>query len=267
MGARTPLDALVTDALTAESTGWSPVLGIGVDAVELARFSRVLARTPRFVDRVFTPAEVAYARRRRDPTERFAVRFAAKEAVLKAMGQGLWSCPLTDIEVVRADSGEPAVVLHDAAAALATAAGVRRWAISLTHTEVQAVAVAVAFGSTGAEPGPRAVVRIRASDPAASVAFYRDEVGMAPAPGPGTQLALGSLTVQIVAAGTDGAPTHAGAGPIELHLEVDDLATRTGTGGVGQVVGDGEETPRTVVLADPDGVVVRLVERRGTLSP
>lgn len=265
------LAARVDHALVATELGAAPVIGIGVDAVELERFARVLARTPQLVERVFTPAEAAYARRRRDPTERFAVRFAAKEAVLKAMGVGLWSCALTAIEVVRADSGEPSVALHDGAAALAAERGVSRWAVTLSHTDAQAVAVAVAFGAGagagGVSAGPPAVVRVRASDPAASLSFYRDEVGMVPVAGHEARLVLGSLTVEVVAAGSDGAPAYARSGPVELHLEVDDLTGRTGAGGAEPVVGDGDETPRTVVLADPDGVVVRLVERRGTLSP
>ena len=76
--------------------------GVGLDAVELDRFREVLARTPGLVDRLFTPDEVAYARKRTDPTERFAARFAAKEAVMKALGIGLGECGWHEIEVVRA---------------------------------------------------------------------------------------------------------------------------------------------------------------------
>ena len=78
------------------------MIGIGTDLVELDRFRLAMARTPRLLDRLFSAEERAYAERRRDPTERYAVRFAAKEAVMKAMGCGLWQFPLRDIEVVRA---------------------------------------------------------------------------------------------------------------------------------------------------------------------
>lgn len=121
------------------------MIGIGTDLVELDRFRLALSRTPRLVERLFSEAEQAYASRRRDPTERFAVRFAAKEAVLKAMGAGLWQCPLREIEVVRAESGQPTVVLHGKAAALAAARGVAEWRLTLTHTATVAQAIAVAL--------------------------------------------------------------------------------------------------------------------------
>ena len=121
------------------------MIGIGTDLVELDRFRLALERTPRIVDRMFSDAEQAYARRRRDPTERFAARFAAKEAVMKAMGVGLWKFPLRDIEVVRADSGEPSVLLHGKAAAVAAARGVTEWRFTMTHTDRVAQAIAVAL--------------------------------------------------------------------------------------------------------------------------
>ena len=105
-----------------------------------------LARTPTIVERVFTADEAAWARSAKDPSERFAVRFAAKEAVLKSLGVGLGSTPLRAIEVVRADSGEPSIVLHEPAAALAAERGVVRFHVSLTHTSSVAAAVVVASG-------------------------------------------------------------------------------------------------------------------------
>lgn len=122
------------------------VIGIGADLVELDRFRVALERTPSIVERLFTPAERAYAERRRDPVERFAARFAAKEAVLKALGVGIGGMAFREIEVVRARSGEPAVVLHGAASDLAAERGVRRWLLTLTHTERVAQAIAVALG-------------------------------------------------------------------------------------------------------------------------
>ena len=121
------------------------MIGIGTDLVELDRFRLALARTPGLVDRLFSPDEQAYARQRRDPTERFAARFAAKEAVLKALGVGLWRLPLREIEVVRAESGAPSLVLHGRAAELATECGVREWRLTLTHTATMASATAVAL--------------------------------------------------------------------------------------------------------------------------
>jgi holo-[acyl-carrier protein] synthase len=121
------------------------VIGIGTDLVELDRFRLALQRTPRIVERLFSDAERAYALKQPDPTERFAARFAAKEAVLKAMGIGLWQFPLRDIEVVRADSGQPSVVLHGRAATLAAEQGVTSWRLTMTHTDRVASATAVAL--------------------------------------------------------------------------------------------------------------------------
>jgi holo-[acyl-carrier protein] synthase len=120
------------------------MLGVGLDAVELDRFRRTLARTPGLVERLFTPGEVAYARQRHDPTERFAARFAAKEAVLKAMGLGLGACGWHDVEVVRAEGGQPSLVLRGRALAAAQARGITTWHLSLTHTGATASAIAIA---------------------------------------------------------------------------------------------------------------------------
>lgn len=121
------------------------VIGIGTDLVEIERFRLALQRTPRLPERLFSEAERAYAARRRDPTERLAARFAAKEAVMKAMGVGLWRFPLRDIEVVRATSGAPSVRLHGGAARLAAQRGVTEWRLTLTHTATLAQAIAVAL--------------------------------------------------------------------------------------------------------------------------
>jgi holo-[acyl-carrier protein] synthase len=125
------------------------VVGIGTDLVDLDRFRIVLARTPTIVGRLFTEEEQAYARSRRDPTEPLGVRFAAKEATLKALGVGIGSVPFRDIEVVRASSGEPALRLHAGARALAGSRGVATWMVTLSHTAhlAQAVAIAMAGGA------------------------------------------------------------------------------------------------------------------------
>ncbi len=140
--------------MSAALDGVAAVVGIGVDAVDVGRMAAVLDRSPGFTARVFSDAERAYADRRADPSERYAARFAAKEAALKAMGVGLWSCPLRDIEVVRAESGAPALALHGAAAQLAHDRGIVRWVLTLTHTDVLALAVAVAFRAVGAAEPP-----------------------------------------------------------------------------------------------------------------
>jgi len=125
----------------------SEIVGVGVDLCEVARMRQTVARTPGFVRRVFTQDEQDYSMRARDPAERLAARFAAKEAVLKALGAGIGSSPLRDVEVVRAPSGAPTVVLHGAAAALAAERGVTAWKVSLTHTKTMAEAVAIALST------------------------------------------------------------------------------------------------------------------------
>jgi holo-[acyl-carrier protein] synthase len=121
------------------------VIGIGLDTVDIERFRGVLARTPRLKQRLYLPDERAYCELRNDPTERYAVRFAAKEAVMKALGCGLGDIAMIDIEVVRAESGAPSVRLHGSALARASALGVTRWLLTLTHTDREAQAIAVAL--------------------------------------------------------------------------------------------------------------------------
>jgi holo-[acyl-carrier protein] synthase len=121
------------------------MVGIGIDAVEIDRFRAVLARRPRLAGRLFTDGERAYGARAHDPAPRLAARFAAKEAVMKALGVGLGAFAFRDVEVVRAPSGAPSLVLTGAAAALAERRGVAGWRVSLTHTDRMAEAVAVAL--------------------------------------------------------------------------------------------------------------------------
>lgn len=119
--------------------------GVGVDVVDLDRMQRVLGRRPRFEERCFSPTERRDARRRPDPTPGLAARFAAKEAVMKALGVGLWRFGLRDVEVVRQPSGAPELALSGRAAALAAERGVAAWRCSLTHSDTVAVAVALAL--------------------------------------------------------------------------------------------------------------------------
>ena len=112
------------------------MLGVGIDLIEIERVERALERRPRLAERLFTDAELAYSRERARPGRHLAARFAVKEAVIKALGQGL---PPKDIEVV---SGEPPTLrLHGQAADLA---GDTEIVISLTHSRESAAAVAIA---------------------------------------------------------------------------------------------------------------------------
>ncbi|HYA67271.1 MAG TPA: holo-ACP synthase [Acidimicrobiales bacterium] len=132
--------------MTARASGTSggAVSGIGVDAVDVGRFRALLERRPGVVDRLFTTSEYAYAAVSHDPAPRLAARFAAKEAVLKALGVGIGAADFRDVEVKRDENGAPLLELAGRAAALAAERGVARWHVSLTHTDTVAVASVVA---------------------------------------------------------------------------------------------------------------------------
>ncbi len=121
------------------------MVGIGIDAVEVERFRRFLERRPAAASRLFTDDERAFGARARDAAPRLAARFAAKEAVMKALGVGIGAFAFREVEVVSAPSGAPSLVLHGAADALARRLGVEEWRLSLTHTDALAQAVAVAL--------------------------------------------------------------------------------------------------------------------------
>lgn len=124
------------------------VVGVGTDLVDIDRFRRVLARTPRLADRVFTDTERAYAGSARDPVPRLAARFAAKEAALKALGVGLGGARFAEIEVERRSGGEPALLVRGSAALRARERGVEGFLVTLSHTDhlAQATVIAVASG-------------------------------------------------------------------------------------------------------------------------
>lgn len=114
----------------------------GIDLVEVQRIADLMQRHPqRARDRLFTPAEQAYCdasvKRR---FEHYAARFAAKEAVLKALGTG-WSGGIewTDVEVTRSVSGEPGIRLSGQAAQIALSLGITRWMLSMSHTGTHAI--------------------------------------------------------------------------------------------------------------------------------
>ena len=123
------------------------IVGLGTDLVEVPRFRLAMERRgERLGTRLFSDDERAYAYRQRDPAKSLAARFGAKEAVMKALGVGLWKFKLRDVEVVRQKGGAPRVALHGRAAELADERGVRDWHLSLTHTGSTALAVAIAVG-------------------------------------------------------------------------------------------------------------------------
>jgi holo-[acyl-carrier protein] synthase len=112
------------------------IAGLGVDIAEIDRMEAAIRRHGRhFIERVFTPAEIEYCERHARPAERYAGRFAAKEAVMKALGTG-WRRGVrwVDIEVVRPSGKPPQVVLHGVARERAASLGVQRIVLSITHS-------------------------------------------------------------------------------------------------------------------------------------
>lgn len=121
------------------------MIGLGIDLVDVDRLRASLVRTPTIVGRLFTSDERTYSESTRDPTGRYAARFAAKEATMKALGVGLGAVDWHDVEVVRQESGAPSLRVTGRAEALAEARGVRAWLVSLTHTGLVAQAVVAAL--------------------------------------------------------------------------------------------------------------------------
>jgi holo-[acyl-carrier protein] synthase len=121
------------------------IIGSGIDLVEIERIQHSMDRYgPRFLDRVYTPAEQSYCLRKRKAAESFAARFAAKEAGAKALGTGIsrgvnW----LEIEVLREPGGRPSLRFHGRAAEIAARLGARHVALSITHTATLAMASVV----------------------------------------------------------------------------------------------------------------------------
>lgn len=121
------------------------IVGSGIDITEVARIAQSIERFgERFLNRVFTPGEIAYCQSKKNAVERFAARFAAKEAAMKAIGTGLrrgvtWH----DVEVSSEASGKPILLFHGVAAEFAKKLGVKHAALSLTHSEQTAMAMVI----------------------------------------------------------------------------------------------------------------------------
>ncbi len=127
------------------------IKGVGIDAVPVERVRRMIERFGgRFTRRVFTPAEIDYCEGRRRPAEAYAARFAAKEAVMKALGHGWGSgVRFVHIEVSRGERGRPVLVLHQGAQKAARDMGVQALHLSMAHEADLAMAQAIA--ETGRE--------------------------------------------------------------------------------------------------------------------
>ncbi|MFF2329903.1 MULTISPECIES: holo-ACP synthase [unclassified Streptomyces] len=121
------------------------IIGVGIDVAEIERFDAALERTPQMADRLFLKSELLLASGERRGIASLAARFAAKEALAKALGAPgglLW----TDAEVYVEDSGQPRLRVSGTVAARAAALGVRHWHVSLSHDAGVASAVVIAEG-------------------------------------------------------------------------------------------------------------------------
>jgi len=125
------------------------IVGIGTDLAEVPRIREAIGRHgARFIDRVFTPNEIAYVESKANKFERYAARFAAKEAGMKAIGTG-WRRGVRwqDFEVTNLPSGKPTLAFHGVAAEVARKLAVVNVSLSLTHTSEQALAVVILEGA------------------------------------------------------------------------------------------------------------------------
>jgi holo-[acyl-carrier protein] synthase len=121
------------------------IVGLGVDITEIDRIEAAIERRGRpFLERLFTASEIAYCETHRHRAERFAGRFAAKEAAMKALGTG-WARGVrwVDIEVVREPGGKPTLRLSGAACTIANGLGVKNIALTITHTGNTALALVI----------------------------------------------------------------------------------------------------------------------------
>jgi holo-[acyl-carrier protein] synthase len=118
------------------------IVGTGIDIAEVPRIRQSIERFgDRFLQRIYTPGEIRYCESKANRAERYAARFAAKEAAMKALGTG-WNHGVRwrDCEVVRQPGGRPTISFHGKAAEFAAKLGVKNAALSLTHTAEQAMA-------------------------------------------------------------------------------------------------------------------------------
>jgi holo-[acyl-carrier protein] synthase len=124
------------------------IVGTGIDIVEVPRIAQAIARFgDRFLHRIFTPGEIRYCDSKQNRAERYAARFAAKEAGLKAIGTG-WRLGVAwkELEVRREPGGRPTLVFSGRAAEFATALGAKRACLSLSHTGEHAIAQVILEG-------------------------------------------------------------------------------------------------------------------------
>lgn len=152
------------------------IVGLGVDIVEIGRMRLALGRHPRMRERCFSAEERAYCESKNRPVVHYALRFAAKEAVLKALGTGFSGMRFTDVEVVRDPKGRPQPLLSGRAADVAAELGVAEIMLSLSFTHENAVASAVAMTAEERAPEGEPTQRERLAASFKDARAFLDEV-------------------------------------------------------------------------------------------
>jgi holo-[acyl-carrier protein] synthase len=129
------------------------IIGIGTDIAECLRIARMIERHGElFINRVYTPGEISYCQSRAQATQHFTGRWAAKEAILKALGTG-WRRGIAwrDIEIRNESSGQPVVAVRGGAKEIAEQLGITKLLVTISHCRTHATAYAVALGGKAAE--------------------------------------------------------------------------------------------------------------------
>jgi len=122
------------------------IIGVGTDIIEIGRIRKAIESNEHFATGVFTEREIAYCKRKTNPWESFAVRYAAKEAVGKAFGTGIAELGLLNIEVLNESNGQPQIILQGKAEALMETSNAKAIHVSLSHSELYAIATVVLEG-------------------------------------------------------------------------------------------------------------------------
>ena len=160
---KTRAEALIESIPAPSAQSGGETVGLGVDLVDIERMRTILKRTPRFAKRIYTKIEQEYCESKATPEIHYATRFAAKEAVLKALGVGFAKgVDPQQVEVRRTVKGRPYVVLSGRALEIAKEQGVSEIPISLSYTHTQAIACAMAIT-------PSSAVKIQKEDSLAAL--------------------------------------------------------------------------------------------------
>lgn len=159
MARRKHMQKVIDEALSIHST--TEKLGLGVDVVEVERIKKICERTPSFKEKMFSPSEIRYCENKPEPEIHFAARFAAKEAVLKALKCGFSNgVGYRDVEVKVKNGGAPIAVLHNRAEEIAKELNVVDVPLSISHTKTEAVCVAIAITKTSLDARERSKVAV-----------------------------------------------------------------------------------------------------------